>query len=348
MSPLGLSLLLFYIFGTALRIAPRNRLMLIAALCLLAEALRWLWPLGGLTEFMGGRPGYWAALGVVLLIGTLYHRLLSRLRTMSAQPTAQKVENAAFGAAELERYSRHIIVREIGGTGQMRLKTARALVVGAGGIGAPVLSYLASSGVGQITVIDHDHVSQSNLQRQILFGEADVGAAKVTRAAAMLRKQNPHVTITPIEAAVSAQNVDALVAAHDVVIDGCDSFTTRHLVNAACVRAKKPLVFGAIGPWEGQVSVFDAQKGPCYACAFPASLGEGAEQQSCAADGVLAPLPGVIGAMMAAEAVKIITQAGRPLIGRMIMMDALGGSTQSLKLPKNPKCAICKSRAEQG
>ncbi|RWR29957.1 molybdopterin-synthase adenylyltransferase MoeB [Sinirhodobacter populi] len=245
----------------------------------------------------------------------------------------------AFTPEELDRYARHILLREVGGTGQRRLKEARILVVGAGGLGAPVLLYLAAAGVGAITLVDDDHVSVSNLQRQVIFRSEDIGAPKVEAAARALAALNPFVAVTPVMARFDA----ALIPGHDLVIDGSDNFETRHLVNRACVAAGVPLISGAIAQWEGQLSLFDpARDAPCLACVFPVIPAEGLAP-SCAEAGVMGALPGIIGAMMAAEAIKEITGAGATLRGRLLIHDALWGESRDIRIKRDPACPVCGS-----
>ncbi len=242
---------------------------------------------------------------------------------------------------ELDRYARHILLREVGGTGQQRLKASRVLVVGAGGLGAPVLLYLAAAGMGAITVVDDDRVATSNLQRQVIFRSADIGMPKVQAAARAMLALNPFVSVTPIEARLDAVLAAELIPGHDLVIDGSDNFDTRHLVNRACVAARVPLISGAIAQWEGQLSLFDpARDAPCLACVFPVIPAAGLAP-TCAEAGVMGALPGIIGAMMAAEAIKEITGAGATLRGRLILHDALWGENRSIRVARDPGCAVC-------
>ncbi len=247
----------------------------------------------------------------------------------------------AFSDDELERYARHIVLREIGGAGQARLKSARVLVVGAGGLGAPVLMYLAAAGVGRLTIVDDDHVSLSNLQRQVLFGGADIGTAKAAAGAARLSALNCEIEIVPIEARLDAASAQAYVEGQTLVIDGCDNFATRYDVNAACLQAGVPLLSGAISQWEGQISLFDpANDAPCYACIFPEPPAEGLAP-SCAEAGVIGALPGVIGSMMALEAIKLIAGAGQSLRGKMMIYDALYAQSRVMNIKRRADCAVC-------
>jgi molybdopterin-synthase adenylyltransferase len=247
----------------------------------------------------------------------------------------------ALSKTEIARYQRHILLKEIGGPGQQKLKAARVALVGMGGLGAPAALYLAAAGVGRLVLIDDDVVSLSNLQRQILYRTEDVGRAKLEAAAQALAALNPHVEIIPLHARLTEHNASALLSGVDLVLDGSDSFATRHAVNAWCLAAGVPLVSGAVGRWEGQIGVFGAAGGPCYACFAPPGL---AEAEACDAVGVIGALTGVIGAMMAVEAVKIVTGAGEGLSGRLLIYDALAGESRVLGLPADPGCPVCGSR----
>ncbi len=241
----------------------------------------------------------------------------------------------------LERYARHIFLREIGGPGQKRLLSARAAVVGAGGLGSPAILYLAAAGLGRITVIDDDTVSLSNLQRQILHRTADIGRPKVESAAEHVAALNPGVTVHPLAERLEEGNAEALLAGHDLVLDGCDSLETRRIVNRAAFELGIPVVSGAISQWEGQVTVFDPASGtPCYACVFPEDPAAGLAP-SCAEAGVMGALPGVVGAMMALEAIKLVTEAGHVLRGEMLVFDGLWGESRKLRLKPRPGCPVC-------
>jgi molybdopterin/thiamine biosynthesis adenylyltransferase len=224
----------------------------------------------------------------------------------------------SFSDEEVERYARHLMLREIGGPGQQALKAARVALVGAGGLGAPAALYLAAAGVGRLGLIDADTVGLSNLQRQVLYGVADLGAVKTQAAARRLNALNPHVAIEASAVDLTDANARELLAPWDIVLDGTDDFAARFAVNAACVALGRPLVSGAIGRWTGQVGVFAGR--PCYRCLVPQIP---PDAETCAAVGVLGALAGVIGAMMAVEAVKLITGAGEPLTGRLLIYDAL-------------------------
>jgi molybdopterin/thiamine biosynthesis adenylyltransferase len=241
-----------------------------------------------------------------------------------------------FTATEVERYARHLVLREIGGPGQQRLKAARALLVGAGGLGAPAALYLAAAGVGRLTLLDDDAVSLSNLQRQILFKTADVGRAKVAAGAEALEALNPHITVDPRQDRITETNAAALVEAHDVVIDGSDSFETRLLVNAACVKAGRPLISGAIGRWSGQIARFGRR--PCYQCLVP-EIPPGVA--ACETAGVLGALAGVIGSLMALETIKTLTEAAESVPGRLFILDALSLQSRTVTVAPDPSCPVC-------
>ncbi len=286
--------------------------------------------------------GDWRAWALPLLIGAGvlgYRRLLLGVRARVLPPAASVA--APFAAAELERYARHIVLREVGGTGQKRLKQARVLVVGAGGLGSPALLYLAAAGVGTIGVVDDDEVSNSNLQRQIIHTDQSIGSLKVRSAERSMKALNPHVAVEVHPERLAAARAAELIATCDLVLDGSDNFDTRYLVNEACVAAGKPLVSAAITQWEGQISVFDpARGGPCYACVFP-ERPAGGLAPACAEAGVIAPLPGVMGAMMALEAVKHLTGAGSVLRGELLLYDGLWAEVRKIRVEKRADCPVC-------
>lgn len=242
---------------------------------------------------------------------------------------------------QLLRYSRHIRLPQVGVEGQEKLRASTALVVGLGGLGSPVALYLAAAGVGTLILADYDRVESSNLQRQILHGVSSLGELKTESACKRLRDLNPEVRVLPVAAALDADNLPASVAQADVVIDGCDNFATRFAVNRACVAARKPLVSGAVIRFEGQVAVFDARlpDSPCYACLYP----EGTELgETCSETGVLAPMPGLVGSVLALETLKLLL--GLPtLTGRLLVLDGLGSDWRTLKLRKDSRCAVCQT-----
>lgn len=246
---------------------------------------------------------------------------------------------------QLLRYSRHILLPEIGIEGQQRLLDAHVLLIGAGGLGSPAAMYLAAAGIGTLTICDGDSVDLTNLQRQIVHRETAVGEKKVDSARATLLGLNPGIRIQAVAERVSGDRLQALVEAADVVLDGCDNFETRHAVNRACVRAGKPLVSGAGIRFDGQLAVFDLRRAdsPCYACLFPED-GE-MEEMRCAVMGVFAPLVGIIGAMQAAEALKLAAGAGEVLSGRLLLLDALTMDLRTVSLKRDPACPVCAARA---
>lgn len=291
----------------------------------------------------GGTAEPWLLLTGFVLVILGYSWALKRLRQRAALAREQPVpaQSSAFSETELNRYARHIVLREVGGAGQKALKNARVLVIGAGGLGAPVLQYLTAAGVGTIGVIDDDTVENANLQRQVIHKDSAIGMPKVFSAQAEMEAQNPFVTVHPYHRRLTQEDADALFADYDIVLDGTDNFETRYLVNRTCVAAGIPLVSGALSQWEGQLSIFHpAHRGPCYQCVFPQAPAAHLAP-SCAQAGVIGPLPGVIGAMMAAEAIKLITKAGAPLVGQILMYDALYGENRMIAVSQRSDCPIC-------
>jgi molybdopterin/thiamine biosynthesis adenylyltransferase/rhodanese-related sulfurtransferase len=243
---------------------------------------------------------------------------------------------------EVLRYSRHLTLPEVGVEGQQRLKAARVLCIGAGGLGSPAAMYLAAAGVGTIGLVDEDVVDVSNLQRQIIHGTSDVGRSKLESASDRLREINPHTRIEPHDVRFGERNALDLVSAYDVIVDGTDNFPTRYLVNDACVLAGRPNAYGSISRFEGQASVFAAPHGPCYRCLHPVPPPPGLIP-SCAEGGVLGVLPGIIGTIQATETVKLILGIGEPLVGRFLVYDALRMQFRVITLPKDPDCPVCGS-----
>jgi len=243
--------------------------------------------------------------------------------------------------AQLLRYSRHILLTELGPDAQAKFATARALVIGVGGLGAPAAQFLAAAGVGTLTLCDADHVDLTNLQRQILYATSDIGRPKVAAAATRLAAVNPEITIEAVEQRVGGDDLRALVAQASVVLDCSDNFATRHAVNRACVAANVPLVSGAAIRFDGQIAVFDPRDpaSPCYHCLF----GEGDEidEVRCATMGVFAPLVGIVGAAQAAEALKLLAGVGRSLAGRLLLLDALAMQWREVTVPRDPACPVC-------
>ncbi|MRX49221.1 molybdopterin-synthase adenylyltransferase MoeB [Paracoccus sp. S-4012] len=322
-----------------------------------ALALAAGWCLGLVPALTGGDTAsglrLWAAGAVLLALVGGYTALIARLRRRAAanaetRPGVVGHRPAAASSSapppmsevELDRYARHIVLRELGGPGQQRLRRARVLVVGAGALGAPVCLYLAAAGVGRITIADDDTVSLSNLQRQVLFRDADLGRPKIEAAAETMAALNPHIAVNRLGRRITEADVE-LVAEHDLVLDGTDSYASRAGTNRACVAARVPLVAGSIAQWEGQVTVWDpARDAPCLACLFPEAPAPGLAP-SCAEAGVVGALPGVVGSVMALEAIKLIAGAGAPLRGRMLVFDGLWGETRTIALRRDPACPVC-------
>jgi sulfur-carrier protein adenylyltransferase/sulfurtransferase len=245
-----------------------------------------------------------------------------------------------FSADELTRYSRHFALPEFGHAGQQKLKQGSVLIVGAGGLGAPASLYLAAAGVGRIGLVDFDHVDVTNLQRQVIYTTADIGESKLFVSAQRLRALNPEIEIETHDLRLTRDNALDVIDRYDVIIDGTDNFPTRYLVNDACVLLKKPYIYGSILRFDGQVSVFHAEHGPCYRCLFREPPPPGLVP-NCAEGGVLGMLPGIIGSLQALEAVKLIAAVGTPLIGRLILFDGLSMRFRELKLKKNAECPMC-------
>lgn len=264
--------------------------------------------------------------------------------TIAADPGPGTAAGAAhpsgFSQEEILRYSRHITLPEVGWEGQKKLKEARILLVGAGGLGSPLGLYLAAAGVGTIGIVEFDEVDLTNLQRQILFGVEDVGRPKLEVAEERLRSLNPHIEVVRHPVRLTSENALEILAQYDLVIDGSDNFPTRYLVNDACVLLGKPYVFGAILRFEGQVAVFGAKDGPCYRCLFREPPPPGLVP-SCAEGGVLGVLPGIIATHQALEAIKLVLGVGDPLIGRILLFDGLSMRWRELKIRKNPDCPVC-------
>ena len=254
--------------------------------------------------------------------------------------TNVKPEAVALNNDEILRYSRHLIMPEVGMEGQQKLKAARVLCIGAGGLGSPLTLYLAAAGVGTLGVVDFDVVDYTNLQRQIIHSTADVGRKKLDSAAEKLKGINPFLNLRTFETRLSSDNALELFRDFDIVADGTDNFPTRYLVNDACVLTGKPNVYGSIFRFEGQASVFATEDGPCYRCLYPEPPPPGLVP-SCAEGGVLGILPGLVGVIQATETIKLILGRGEPLIGRLLLVDALGMSFRELKLRKNPDCPAC-------
>jgi sulfur-carrier protein adenylyltransferase/sulfurtransferase len=272
-------------------------------------------------------------------------RLQGESTPVAENATLLIVPSIAGGApeltqAEVTRYSRHLIMPEVGMEGQRKLKAASVLLIGAGGLGSPLAMYLAAAGVGRLGLVDYDVVDLTNLQRQVIHGTQDVGRPKLASASQRIHDINPHVQVDTYEVPLTSANALEIFAPYDVIIDGTDNFPTRYLTNDACVLLGKPNVYGSIFRFEGQASVFYAKQGPCYRCLFPEPPPPGLVP-SCAEGGVLGVLPGTIGAIQATEAIKLILGIGEPLIGRLLMYDALNMTFDEVRLRKNPDCPVC-------
>src|SRR5580658_8481973 len=261
---------------------------------------------------------------------------------ISANPAATTAP-VALSKEEILRYSRHLIMPEVGIEGQLKLKQAKVLCIGTGGLGAPLGLYLAAAGVGRIGLVDFDTVDSTNLQRQILFGTRDVGRPKIAAASDRLRDLNPDIQIDTFETHLSSDNALDILKDYDIIVDGTDNFPTRYLVNDGSVLLGKPNVYGSIFRFEGQVTVFGYPDGPCYRCLYPEPPPPGLVP-SCAEGGVLGVLPGIVGSIQAAETLKLIIGVGEPLVGRLLLFDALAMRFRELKLRKNPDCPVCGER----
>ncbi|MCP5038272.1 MAG: molybdopterin-synthase adenylyltransferase MoeB [Rhodobacteraceae bacterium] len=285
----------------------------------------------GWAIFLGALAAIWAyAVGVAAL--------KARARNV---PGTQVADKATFSDAELDRYARHIVLREIGGPGQKALKDARVLVVGAGGLGSPALLYMAAAGVGTIGVVDDDVVDNSNLQRQVIHRDADIGKPKVFSAEAAMCAQNPAVNVRPYHQRLDEECAKALFTEYDLILEGSDNFTTKYLVNRVAAKLGKPVIGAAISQWEGQISTWDPKGGgPCYQCVFPEAPAPGLAP-SCSEAGVIGPLPGVMGSMMAVEVIKELSGAGDGLRGRLLIYDALYGDVRVIRAKKRDDCPVC-------
>jgi molybdopterin/thiamine biosynthesis adenylyltransferase/rhodanese-related sulfurtransferase len=260
------------------------------------------------------------------------------------EPVVQEL--AELSNDEIRRYGRHLIMPELGMEGQRRLKASSILLIGTGGLGSPLALYLTAAGVGRIGLVDYDTVDETNLQRQIIHGQSTIGMSKIESAAKRMRDLNPSVQIDKYEVPITSDNALQIMEPYDVIIDGTDNFPTRYLVNDACVKLGKPNVYGSILRFEGQLSVFYAKEGPCYRCMFPEPPPPGLVP-NCAEAGVLGVLPGIIGTMQATEAIKLICGIGDPMVGRMLLYDALEQSFTTIKVRKDPNCPVCGIPHEQ-
>lgn len=323
--------------------APRSaRWLMICLLYVLVLALQVVLPEGNaVREVFGGSATEWAVVGVIGVLVWGYGIGLAKLRARVRPENRPQDRPATSPESGVERYARHIVLREIGGPGQKRLREAKVLVIGAGGLGSPVLQYLGAAGVGTLGVIDDDAVEVANLQRQVIHTDARRGMPKVFSAKEAVAAQNPLVTVRPYSRRLTDDIAAGLFADYDLIIEGTDDVETKYLANRAAFIARKPLIFGALSQWEGQVSLFDPAKGgPCYACLFPVPTAAGVAP-SCAEGGVLGPLPGIIGTIMASEAIKHITGAGETLQGRVLIFDALHAEARTMTVRPRPGCPVC-------
>ncbi len=331
--------------GWMMKTPVQARLVMIGLLFVGVLTLHVVLPFGHpLREATGGSAGPWLVVAGAITLVFGYRKVLELLRSKAQIKEAQDAPAAkpgTFSEAELNRYARHIVLREIGGAGQKAMKNASVLVIGAGGLGSPALQYLAAAGVGTIGVVDDDVVDSANLQRQVIHKDARIDMPKVFSAQSEMEAQNPFITVKPYHRRLDAKTAAALFEEYDVVMDGTDNFNTRYLVNAAAVATGTPLISGALTQWEGQLSVFHpANDAPCYQCIFPQAP-DPSLAPPCSEAGVIGPLPGVIGTMMALEAVKLITGAGQSLLGDMLIYDGLYGETRKIKLRRRADCATC-------
>ncbi len=333
--------------GALMGVERRTRLGLLLVLFSVVLLVQLVLPFGHpLRQATGESPALWVILAGFVGLVLIYKKGLNWLRNKASAPDAPPSKPDLFSETELNRYARHIVLREVGGPGQKKLKEAKILVIGAGGLGAPVLQYLAAAGVGTIGVIDDDVVDNANLQRQVIHRDADIDLPKVFSAERAMLAQNPFVVVRPYQRRLTPEISNDLFADYDVIVDGTDNFQTRYLVNETAVALGKPLVSGALSQWEGQVSVFDPAHGaPCYRCIF--DVAPAAElAPSCAEAGVIGPLPGVVGSMMALETVKLITGAGDVLRGRMMIYDGLYGETRQITLNRRKDCPVCGGKGQ--
>lgn len=330
--------------GWAMKAPVRARLWMIGLLYLAVVIAQLVLPqTAALRAATGGSVQPWLVLGGLGAVALGYSAGLARLRHRVARttPAAAAPSNTPFREAELNRYARHIVLREIGGTGQRKLKDARVLVIGAGGLGSPALLYLAASGIGTIGVIDDDTVDGSNLQRQVIHRDDMIDTPKVFSAQAAMLALNPFITVRPYKRRLDDSIAQDLFAEYDLILDGTDNFDTRYLANRAAVATGTPLISAAITQWEGQISLYHpASGGPCYECVFPNRPAAGLAP-ACAEAGVVSPLPGILGTMMALEAVKHLTGAGQTLQGRLLIYDGLYADTRMMRIPARKDCACC-------
>ncbi|ABD53826.1 HesA/MoeB/ThiF family protein [Jannaschia sp. CCS1] len=338
---------ILWALGHLMKVPMAARLNMLALLYVAVLAVQVALPDGhALREMTGGSIALWLLLGAGLVLVLAYRAVLTRLRGQAEEIEAEREASTAaptgpFLDVELERYARHITLPDIGGGGQLALKQASVLVVGAGGLGSPVLLYLAAAGVGRIGVIDADRVSLSNLQRQVIHTDARSDMPKVFSAELAMTALNPHIDVRPYNRDLTAEIAEGLFSEYDLVVDGTDSFAVRDMINRAAVAAGRPVIAGAISAWEGQVTLYDPAGGaPCMACIFPDAPAPGLSA-TCAEAGVIGALPGIIGSMMALEVIKEITGAGEGLRGRMLIYDALHAESRVISVQRRVDCSVC-------
>ena len=338
-----------FAFATLFRAPMRLRLWLLAGLWVVVVLLHLTLPDGApLRAATGGDARPWILLAAVTALVWAYRFGLAALRRRAKgrsetamTPSASAAPAPPFSDAELTRYARHMMLREVGGPGQKALKQAHVLVIGAGGLGSPALLYLAAAGVGTIGVIDDDDVDGSNLQRQVIHTDDRIGMPKVFSAQQQMEALNPFITVHPYHRRLTEEDAQTLFQDYDLILDGTDNFDTRYMVNRMAVAAQKPLIAAAITQWEGQLSLYHPATGtPCYQCVFPERPAPGLVP-TCAEAGVIAPLPGVLGTMMALEAVKHITGAGETLRNALLIYDGLYAETRRLTVAPRPDCPVC-------
>ncbi len=334
--------------GHLVRLPKTARFYMLGLLLVAVLAAQLILPDGHpLREMTGGAPDPWLILIGAALLVLLYREVWKRLKSraqaaeLERAASAPKPSSGPFSDEELTRYARQITLPDIGGAGQLALKNAKVLVVGAGGLGSPILLYLAGAGVGRIGVIDPDTVSLSNLHRQIIHEDDSQDMPKVFSAQKAMAALNPQVEIRPYHRALTEEIAETLFAEYDLILDGTDSFETRALINRAAVASGRPVIAGAISAWEGQITLYDPASGaPCMACIFPKAPAPDLAA-TCAETGVVGALPGVIGTMMALEAVKEITGAGEGLRNRMLIYDALHCDTRIMRIKRRVDCMVC-------
>jgi len=328
--------------GMAMGTPKRARWTMIGVLVAAVVVIQLALPDGHpLREATGSDVRLWALLLGLGVVIAGYRQVLGAARRKARGTVPEAVNAGGFITTELDRYARHIILREVGGVGQKALRDAKVLVVGAGGLGSPALQYLAAAGVGTIGVIDDDVVGNANLQRQVIHSDDRIGDPKVQSAADAMTALNPFITVRPYMRRLTKADAAGIIKDYDLVLDGTDNFATRYLVNATCAALGKPLIAAALTQWEGQIGLYDPASGaPCFACVFP-DAPDPDLVPSCAEAGVIGPLPGVVGSMMALEAVKEITGAGEGLRGRLLIYDGLYAQTRVIGAKKRADCAVC-------